>query len=123
MIFLGSSTLPVLFAGQCSVQRPHSTQENACSATILRDVFAGIEPEIFVAGERRNAAETVPLEEDRDRAQHQVQMLGVRNQRQKNQQRQRVQPTSSHVLPRLPSRRHRYAGQIRHHQDEESAAR
>ena len=33
--FFGSSSLPVLFAGQCSVQRPHSTQEKACSATIF----------------------------------------------------------------------------------------
>ena len=32
------------------------------------------------------------LEKDRDRAQHQMQMLGVRNQRQENQQRQRVHP-------------------------------
>ena len=31
---LGSRILPVLLAGQCSVQRPHSTQEYACRATI-----------------------------------------------------------------------------------------
>src|SRR5581483_372522 len=32
--FLGSRILPALFAGQCSVQRPHSTQEYACQAAM-----------------------------------------------------------------------------------------
>ena len=42
--------------------------------------------EIFVAGERRNMAEAAARQKDRERAQHQMQMLGVRNQRQKRQE-------------------------------------
>ena len=58
----------------------------------LGDVFAGDEAEIFVAGERRDVAEAAAREKDGDRAEHQVQMLGVRNQRQKDQERERVRP-------------------------------
>ena len=56
------------------------------------DVLAGVEAEILVARQRRNLAETVAPQKDRHRTQRQVQMLGVRNQRQEDQQRQRVQP-------------------------------
>ena len=64
-IFLGSRILCVLNAGQCSVHRPHSTQEYACSATRLREILAGIEAEIVVAGERRNVAEAAARQENR----------------------------------------------------------
>ena len=57
-----------------------------------RDIFAGVEAEVLVALERRYAAEALPAQEHRHRAERQVQVLGVRNQRQKRQQRQRVQP-------------------------------
>ena len=58
----------------------------------LRDVLAGVEAEILVADQRRNAAETAARQEDRGRAQQQVQMLGMRNQWQEDEQRERVQP-------------------------------
>ena len=58
----------------------------------LRHVLAGVEAEVLVAFERRNAAEAAARQEHRRRTQHQVQVLGVRNQRQKDQQRQRVRP-------------------------------
>ncbi len=74
------------------MQRPHSTQENACERDQLGHVLAGVESEIFVAGERRNIAEAFAAHENRRRAQDQMQVLGMRNQRQEKQQRQRVQP-------------------------------
>ena len=58
----------------------------------MRHVFAGDQAEIFVAREFRDIAEALALQENRQRAQHQMQMFGVRDQRQKNQQRQRVGP-------------------------------
>ena len=82
-----------------------------------RHVLAGIQAEILVAGERRNAAEALPLEEYRDRTQHQVQMLGVRNQRQEDQQRQRVQPP--HALSRERFLVDPEPGQIGDHQHED----
>ena len=60
-----------------------------------REVLAGIEAEILVACERRNFAEAVALEEDRKRAQDQMQMLGVRDQRQENQQGEGVRPPAT----------------------------
>ena len=69
-----------------------------------RHVLAGIQPEIFIAGERRNAAEALALQEHGGRAEHQVQMLGVRNQRQENQQRQRVHPPDRLPGTRSPRR-------------------
>ncbi len=64
----------------------------------LGDVFAGIEAEIFVAHQRRNFAEGVALQKDGQRAQHQVQMLGVRDQRQENEKRERVRPPKRSAL-------------------------
>ena len=57
-----------------------------------RDVLSRIESEIFVAHQRWNPAEAFAFQKDGRWAQRQVQMLGVRNQRKKNRQRQRVQP-------------------------------
>ena len=58
----------------------------------LRDVLAGIQAEVFVARERRNLAESIALQEDRHRAQQQVQMFGVRDQRQEHENGERVRP-------------------------------
>ena len=82
-----------------------------------RHVLARVQSEILVAGERRNPAEALPLQEHRRRTQHQVQMLGVRNQRQEDQQRQRVQPP--HALPGQRFLVHPQPGQIRRHQRED----
>ena len=49
----------------------------------LREILAGDQAEIFIAHERRNLAEAAARKKNGERAQHQVQMLGVRNQRQK----------------------------------------
>src|SRR5579883_289349 len=56
------------------------------------DVLARHEPEILVARERRDAAEAIALEEYGERAEGEMQVLGVRDQRKKDQQRQSVQP-------------------------------
>ncbi len=58
----------------------------------LREVGAGNEAEVFVAGEGWNAAEAAAREEDSDRAQNEMQMLGMRNDGQKDKQRDRVRP-------------------------------
>src|SRR5579871_5814092 len=58
----------------------------------LGDVLAGVEAEVFVAQKRWDLAKGVAFEKDRDRAQYQVQMFGVRDQGQKDEQRQRVSP-------------------------------
>jgi hypothetical protein len=65
-----------------------------------RDVLAGVESEILVARERRNAAEARALQEDRHRTERQVQMLRVRNHRQESEQRRTV---CSHQLMRPPA--------------------
>src|SRR5579872_6402720 len=80
----------------------------------LRQVLARIEAEIFVPRERRDFAERVALQKDCSRAQNQMKMLGVRQQRQEYQDRQRVRP---------PERLVRFAAgqkgrQIRRHQKE-----
>ncbi len=87
----------------------------------LGDVFAGIEAEIFVAHQRRDLAETIAPQKDRRRADHQMQMLGMRNQRQEGQQRKGVQPPvgargGGAFIEGQP-------GQIGDHQHEESTTR
>ena len=47
----------------------------------LRDVLAGVEPEILVARKRWDAAEAVALEQHGRRTQHQMQMLRMRDER------------------------------------------
>ena len=56
------------------------------------DVLAGIQSEILVARQRRNPAEARAPQKHRHRADGQVQMLGMRNQRKKSQQCQSMQP-------------------------------
>src|SRR5207247_1827283 len=58
----------------------------------LGDVLARIEPEILIVGQRWNSAESIPFEENRQWTQDQVQVLGMGNQRQENQQRQCMDP-------------------------------
>ena len=49
----------------------------------LRQVGAGDEAEVFIASERRNLREAAAREKDSDRAEQQMQVLGVRNNGQK----------------------------------------
>src|SRR5581483_59248 len=82
----------------------------------LRDVLAGIESEILVAFQRRNAAEARAPQEYRHRTQRQVQVFGVRNQRKKGQQADGVQPpidASAHRTLAIPE-----AAEVRNHQGE-----
>src|SRR6478735_5192310 len=58
----------------------------------LRQILAGVQAEIFIAGERWNFGEAAAREKYRKRAQNQMQMLGVRNQREKNEERSGVRP-------------------------------
>ena len=58
----------------------------------LRQIFSRNQAEIFVAAQWRNVREFAARKEHGDRAQQQMQMLGVRNQRQKCEQRERVRP-------------------------------
>ena len=117
MISFGLSTLPVLSAGQCSVQRPHSTQEKACSASMRVTSLPVSRPKSSSPASGGIRLKPCALEKHGDRTQHQVQMLGVRNQRQENQQRQRVQPPARLARQRFlvdPE-----PGQIGRHQDED----
>src|SRR5690348_5385362 len=50
-----------------------------------RHVFSRGEPEVFVAFQRRNAAEAGAPQKYRERAERQVQVLGMRNQRKKRE--------------------------------------
>jgi hypothetical protein len=59
----------------------------------LGEVGAGDEAEVFIAGERGNLAEAAAGEKDGGRAEQQVQVLGVGNDGQKDEQRQRVKST------------------------------
>ena len=84
---------------------------------MLRDVLAGIETEIFVARQAAGCWLKPPrVRNTVNGTQHQMQVLGVRNQRQEDQQRERVQPTSC-APARLVVERN--AGQVRDHQDED----
>src|SRR6185436_16703427 len=58
----------------------------------LGDVLTGIQAEIVIVGQRWNFAESVTARENRHRAQQQMQVLGVRDQRQETEQRERMQP-------------------------------
>ena len=78
-ISFGFSSLPVLAAGQCSVQRPHSTHEYACRLTSRVRSLPATSPKSSSPLQRRNPAEPSARQKYRHRAQHQVQMLGVRN--------------------------------------------
>ena len=56
------------------------------------EVRAGHQAKVFVPGQRRNLGEAAVGEKDGSRAEKQVQVLGVRNEREKNEQGQRVKP-------------------------------
>ena len=64
----------------------------------LGEVLAGGEAEVFdvlVGGERRDGGEAVALEEDGDGREHEVEVLGVRDQRQEDEQGEGVGPPES----------------------------
>src|SRR5258708_39322482 len=54
----------------------------------LRQILAGVEAKVVVAREWRNMGKSAAREKYGHRAQHQVQVLGVGNQRKENEQRQ-----------------------------------
>ena len=58
----------------------------------LGEVGAGDEAEVFIAGERRDLAEAAAGEKDGGRAENQVQVLGVGNDGQKDEQGEGVNP-------------------------------
>ncbi len=58
----------------------------------LGKILTGDETEVFIIGQRRDGAEAAAGQKYSRRAQHQVQVLGVRNQWQEDQQRQGVRP-------------------------------
>ena len=58
----------------------------------LGQVLAGDEAEIFIADQRWNLAEAAPREKNGDRAEHRCRCLVCGNERQKDEQRQRVNP-------------------------------
>src|SRR5262249_23942226 len=57
-----------------------------------RDILARIEPEVLVTLERRDPAEARSTQEHRQRTQDQVQVLGMRDQRKKSEEGERMQP-------------------------------
>ena len=59
----------------------------------LREVRARDKAEVFIAGERRDLAEAAAGEKDGGRAQHQMQVLGVGNDGQKDEQGTACAPT------------------------------
>jgi len=80
------------------------------------DVLAGVETEILVAHQRRDAAEARAAQEHGGRAEHQVQVLGVRDERKKCRQRERVGPPVG-MARGAPLVQHQ-ARQVGHHQEE-----
>ena len=61
----------------------------------LGEVFAGAEAEvfdIFIRRKRRDGGEAVALEEDGEGREDKVQVLGVRDERKEDEQRERVRP-------------------------------
>ncbi len=58
----------------------------------LREVGSGDQAEVFIAGERRDLAEAAAGKKDGGGAEDQVQVLGVRNERQKDEDGQRMGP-------------------------------
>ena len=58
----------------------------------LGEVFAGDEAEVFIADERGNFAEASAGKKDGGGAEHEVKVLGVGNDGQKDEERERVNP-------------------------------
>src|SRR6516162_1706326 len=82
-----------------------------------RDVLTRYKPEVFVPDEGRNPAEAGPPQKHSQRAEHQVQVLGVGNEWQEDQQSQRVQPpTPAGSQPAFDKPEPR---QVRDHQGED----
>jgi len=77
----------------------------------LREIFTGVESKVFIAHQRRNLAESVTLQEHGHRAQDQVQMFGMRNQRYEDKQGKRMRPPQRLVLLAAPQER----GQVGDH--------
>ena len=73
----------------------------------LREVGAGDEAEVFIARERGNLREAAAGEKDGDRAEQQVQVLGVGNDGQEGEQGESVHPPEdpSGACPRRRRRR------------------
>ncbi len=82
-----------------------------------REILAGDEAEVFVAAERGNAAESAAREKDGERAQNQVQMLGMGNDGQKGEQRERVRPPERAGCETVGL--HEKCGQIGDHQQKD----
>ena len=93
MIAFGLSSLPAPHAGQFTWQRPHSTQVKASSTLLLPRSFNGLEADLLLLEiEVRQVTQFGTLEEHRDRRQHQVEVLGCRNQREEREDDDRVHP-------------------------------
>ena len=83
----------------------------------LRYVFAGDESEVLIAVERRDVAEFAAGKEDGDGAQDQVQVLGMRNERQKDQDAECMRPPEP--ARRGGGGRYGESGEIGDHQGED----
>ena len=85
----------------------------------LGEVFAGAKAKVFdilICRKRRDRGESVALEEDGEGREHQVQMLGVRDERQEDEQRQRVRPPEG--FQRSPVA-HEERGEVGDHQEKD----
>ena len=83
----------------------------------LREVCSGNQAEIFIAHQRRNLAEATPGKKDGGWAENEMQMLGVRDDGQEDQQGERVCPPENACGGAGIA--DRKACQIRHHQEED----
>ncbi len=81
------------------------------------EVGAGDEAEVLIADEWRNLAEAAARKKDGERAQQQVQVLGVGNDGQKDEQRQGVNPPQNQN--RSPGAGDKKRGQVGDHQHED----
>ena len=70
----------------------------------LGEVLAGIESEILIADQRGDLGESAAREENGRGAQHQVEMLGVRDQRHEDEKREGVGPPDESACPSRTSR-------------------
>ena len=82
----------------------------------LRDIFPRHQSKVLISGQWRNLREAIALQENSQRAQHQMQVFGMRNQWQEDEQSQRVCP------PKRLDRDRAFCGKERakvgHHQQE-----
>src|SRR5581483_9490593 len=80
----------------------------------LGEIFSSDKAEVLITMERRNLAEAAARKKDGKRAEYQVQVLGMRDHRQKDEQRECVRPPES--ARRRTCVRHEESGEIRGHQ-------